>query len=111
MAAETGEFKLQLEQNIAILPLSLNDYLSLPLHLFRLWFSLNGGVSQTGSNDQLASFRPLTTRHRSIAIVDRWLSFGSAISRQQKFAVIARDSAFIGIAAFLCYCTLYYADL
>ena len=76
-----------------------------------LLFLLNGGVSQTGNNDKLVSFRTLTTRHRSIATVDRWLSFGSAISRQQKFTVIASDSAFIGIAAFLCYCTLYYTDL
>jgi hypothetical protein len=111
MAAETGEFKLQLEQDIAILPLSLKDYLLLPLHLFGLWFLLDDGVSQTGSNDQLVSFGSLTTRYRSIAIVDRGLSFGSAISRQQKFAVIACDSAFIGIAAFLLYCTLYYTNL
>jgi hypothetical protein len=76
-----------------------------------LLFLLNGGVSQTDGNDQLVFFRAPTARHRSIAIVDRWLSFGSAISRQQKFTVIASDSAFIGIAAFLLYCTLYYTKL
>jgi hypothetical protein len=82
----------------------------LPLHLFGLWFSLNGGVSQTGSDNHLLSFRTPTTRHRSIPIVDRWLSFGSAISRQQKFVVITSDTAFIGIAAFLDR-TLHYANL
>jgi hypothetical protein len=54
----------------------------LPLHLFGIWFLLNGGVSQTGSNDPLVSFRTPTTRHGSIALIDRCLSFGSAICHQ-----------------------------
>ena len=83
----------------------------LPLHLFGLWFLLNRGVSQTGSNDQLVSFRTPTTRHRPIVIVNRGLSFGSAISHQQKFTVIACDSALIGFAALLLYCSLYYTNL
>jgi hypothetical protein len=76
-----------------------------------LLFLLNGGVSQTDSNDQLVFFRAATTRRRSISTVDRWRSFGSAISHQQKFTVIACDFAFIGIAAFLLSCMLYYTNL
>ena len=77
----------------------------------RLSLALLGAFSQTGSNDQLVFFRAASTRRRSIAIVDRWPSFGSAISHQQKFTITACDLAFIGIAAFLLSCMLYYTNL
>ena len=75
-----------------------------------LWFLPNCGVSQTGRNDRLPSVRAPTTRHGPVAVKDRWLSFGSAIGYQQKFALVTCDTAFIGITAFL-YSTFYYTNV
>jgi hypothetical protein len=76
-----------------------------------LSMALLGAFLQTGSHDPLIFFRAATTRRRSIAIVDRWPSFGSAISHQQNFTITACDFAFIGITALLLSGMLYYTNL
>jgi hypothetical protein len=67
IATETADFKLQPEQDTAILRPLPRDCFTLPLHLLWLWFLLNCSVLQIDSNNQLLSYRTPTTGHGSIA--------------------------------------------
>jgi hypothetical protein len=59
-----------------------------------LWFLLK---RRFDSNGEAVCCRTLTTRHRSVAVIDSWLSFGSAISGRRARAATRCGECWIAV--------------